>query len=320
LPGVTAVSAVTTLPLGGSNNQSSYMLQDKPEPERGRKPNAEVAIVTPEYFATMGIQILQGRGITADDRKDTRKVALVDTEFVAKNFAPGESPLGKRFVFGGRPEKAEDWIEIVGVVEHIQNYGLGQPTREQTYQPLAQRPPSFFSVVLRTGPAPGTIIDSVRRAMREIAPDLPIVNLRTMDELFDQSIGAQRITVILLAAFAGLGLSLAGVGLYGVISYSVTLRTREIGVRMALGAEPGNVLRHVLRQGLKLAVLGLLLGLVGGVFATKLLQSVLYEVSRFDLLSFATVAVVLASVGVCACWIPARRATRINPTEALRAD
>jgi putative ABC transport system permease protein len=177
-----------------------------------------------------------------------------------------------------------------------------------------------MSFVLRTQTHPAAQAETVRTAMKELSPDLPIIGMKTMDELFSQSIGTQRLTVVMLSSFAALALILAAVGLYGVVSYTVTMRTREIGVRMALGAEPSQVLRRVLKQGVWLTVAGLALGLVGALCISRLMASILYEVSPFDGISFATVGLLLGAIGLFACLIPARRATRIDPLVALRAD
>jgi ABC-type antimicrobial peptide transport system permease subunit len=248
-------------------------------------------------------------------------VIIVDTLFVEKNFPHGGNPIGKRIVYRSRPpEQASDWLEIVGVVTHIQNYALGDPTREQTYIPHTQHQPWSEGFVMRTELEAPALIASVRSAMAELAPDLPIFDLSTMNEVFRSSISTQRLTMMLLGTFAGLALLLAAVGLYGVLSYSVGQRTREIGVRMALGAQSADVVSLVVRHGFKLASLGLLLGAAAAFALTRLLRTVLYEVSPFDPASFAAVAVVLALIGLFACWLPARRATRVNPIEALRAE
>jgi len=268
----------------------------------------------------MNIRLIEGRCFGPDDRKGTRKVAIVDREFVEKSFGRGVSAVGKHFTYGGRPTKPEDWTEIIGVVEHIQNYGLGQPTREQSYVPYAQNMPFSVSFVVRTEQDPSQLARTIRQALRDVAPDLPVFGVRTMDDYFAQSIGPQRLTVQLLGSFAALALVLACLGLYGVLTYTVGQRTREIGVRMALGAQRGEVISLILKYGAKLAGIGLGLGLVIALSLARLLKTVLYEVSPFDPMSFSLVATVLALVGVGACLIPARRATKIDPMEALRTE
>ena len=320
VPGVQAVSVCTPLPLSGDGNQNGYVIEERPDPPSGQVPFSERFRVDPNFFQTLGIRLIAGRSFGPDDRAGSPRVAIVDTDFVAKNFPPGTDVIGKRFAWGGRPADAAGWMQIVGVVEHIQNFGLGRYTREQAYVPYAQSTPAGLSFIVRTNTAPAALMPSLRATMREIAPELPIFGGTTMDELLDRSVGTQRLTVMLLGTFGLLALLLASVGLYGVLNYTVGQRTREIGVRMALGALPGAVVSLVLSQGARLAGLGLALGLVASLGLGRLLQAVLYEVEPFDPASFAAVAAILIVVGLLACWLPARRATRINPNEALRAE
>ena len=325
VPGVTHVAFIDPLPLSGgyqnSGNQEGYYVEGAPLPERGRSPSAERIQISGDYLETMRIPLVAGRGFDQRDTEHSPKVIIVDTLFVEKNFPHGKNPIGKRIVYESRPpEQASDWLEIVGVVAHIQNYTLGDPTREQTYIPHTQHQPWSEGFVVRTDVGAPALIASVRSAMAELAPDLPIFDLFTMDEVFRSSISTQRLTMMLLATFSGLALLLAALGLYGVLSYSVGQRTREIGVRMALGAQSADVVSLVVRHGFNLASLGLLLGAAAAFALTRLLRTVLYEVSPFDPASFGVVAVVLALIGLFACWLPARRATRVNPIEALRSE
>ena len=320
LPGVNSVALVNPLPLGGGGNQNSYYVEGSPLPEPGRQPSTEYFQASGNLFGTLKIPLVAGRTFGLQDTLTSPKVAIVDTKFVEKNFR-GIDPIGKRFVYGSRPPTDEkNWIQIVGVVAHIQNYGLGQNTREQTYVPHTQVVPALMTFTIRTEQDPSALAASLRVAMREVAPDLPLFAMRTMDELFTTSIGTQRLSMMLLATFAGLALLLAAVGLYGVLTYNVTQRTREIGVRMALGATRGSVVALILRHGLKLAGLGLALGLLAALGLTQFVKKILFEVSPFDPLSFAVVALTLAAIGLFACWFPARRATRVDPITALRAE
>lgn len=316
LPGVTSVGLVYPIPLGGGGNQSGFTIEGAQEPEPGKWPSTEVGTINADYFAAMGIPLVAGRSFTALDRADTPQVAIIDTT-LAERFFPGGNPLGKRLRLGG---EKNPWLEIVGVVGHIQNYGIGQPTRYQLYRPFTQAPAAGPSFVLRTAMDPGALSQPLRAAMREVEPTLPIYNLRTMDEVFDRTVAAQRLAMLLLGVFACLALLLAAVGLYGVLSYSVGTRTREFGVRLAVGATPQSLLGLVLGGGLKLAGAGLLLGLAGALGLSRLLQSLLYEVPPHDPLTLGAVATILLIVALWACWLPARRATRVNPIEALRAE
>jgi len=320
VPGVAKVGIVNPLPLSGGGNQSTYYIEGTPVPEPGQAPSAERIQVNGNYFSTLGITLLAGRTFAAQDQEQSPAVAIVDTLFAEKYFH-GQDPIGKRFAYGAKPPaKDSDWLQIVGVVGHIRNYGLNEPTREQTYLPYTQNVPGGMAFAVRTARDPAGLVPLLRAAMHEVAGDLPIFNVRTMDELFKATISTERLTVLLLGIFASLALMLAAVGLYGVLSYSIGQRTREIGVRMALGATPRSVVDLVLRHGLRLAGLGLLLGLLAALGLARLLRSILYEVSPFDPVSFAAVVAVLTGIGIMACWLPARRAARIDPMEALRCE
>jgi putative ABC transport system permease protein len=321
LPGVTNVAAANPLPLTGSSNQNGYVTDLVPEPGLGQMPFAETFQVSTDYFATMGVRLIAGRTFTPSDGPEAPPVVVVDTRFAERNFGSVAAALGRRLSYGGPPrEDSRGWHEIVGVVAHVQNYALGTDTREQTYLHLPQSPPGFLSFVVQTPGAPAALTSAVRAAMREVEPALPVFAERSLAEYFDQSIGTQRLTVTLLGAFAALALMLAAVGLYGVLSYNVGQRTREIGVRMALGAHPRDVVAMIVRHGSILAGVGLVIGMAAAIGAGRLLRSVLYEVSPLDPASFAAVALVLAGVGAIACWLPSRRATRIDPAMALRTE
>ena len=319
LPGVRNVALVNPLPLRGGN-QSTYYVEDTAVPGPGQAPSAERIQVSGDYFAALGIRLTAGRTFGAQDVESSPRAAIVDTTFVEKHF-PGQNPLGKRFAYGERPPDQEtNWMRIVGVVGHIQNFGPRGATREQTYVAFTQNTPAGATFALRAARAPAALAPALRAAMREVAGDLPIFNFRTMDDRMASSMSTERLTLLLLGVFAALALVLAAVGLYGVLNYTVGQRTREIGIRIALGATWRSVVSMTMKQGLKLAGAGLLLGLAAALALTRLLRSMLYEVSPFDPMSFGIVAFVLAGVGVLACWLPARRAARINPLEALRCE
>jgi predicted permease len=319
LPGVTSVGLITPLPMSGGGNQNTFIPEGMADPGPGRFPSAETGPVNPDFFSTMRIPLLAGRTFTPADRKDAPPVVIIDETF-AEKFFPNQDPLGKRVAFGLPISEDNPWMEIVGVVGHIQNYAIGEETRYQLYQPHTQVAPSAISFVVRTEGDPALLSTTVRHALREVDPALPVFGVRTMNEVFTATIATQKLALTLLGVFAGLALVLASIGLYGVLSYSVSQRTREIGVRMAIGADSGKVVSLVLFQGLKLAAFGLVIGLGLSLVLVKLLQSQLYEVSAFDPVNFISVAAILLLVGSVACWIPAWRATRVNPVDALRAD
>lgn len=319
LPGIRKAAVVDPLPLRGGN-QSTYYVEGSPIAAPGKAAVAERGQASGGYFAALDIPLVAGRTFDDGDRGSSRRVAVVDTVFAEKHF-PGRNPLGKRFVYGeGPPADTSGWYEIVGVVGHIKNFGLRSSTREQTYLPMTQSVPQSLSFALRTEREPAALAAELRTLMKELAPGQPLFGFRTLDERFRASISTERLTLLLLGLFAGLALLLAAVGLYGVLSYTVGQRTREIGVRMALGAKPGSVVGLVLGQGLRLAATGLLAGLATALGLSRLLKSLLYEVSPFDPLSFAAVALVLTAIGLLACWLPARRATLVHPLEALRSE
>ena len=319
LPGVKKAALVNPLPMRGGN-QSTYYIEGTPVPVPGQAPSAERIQVNGDYFATLSIPLMAGRTFGAEDVESSPRAVIVDTMFVEKCFH-GQNPLGKRFAYGDKPpDKESNWMRIVGVVGHIRNFGLRGSTREQTYVAFTQNVPTSASFALRTGRDPSALVPSVRAAMREVAGDLPIFNFRTMDDRFASSISTERLTLLLLGVFAALALLLAAVGLYGLLSYTVGQRSREIGIRVALGATRRSVLDLVVGHGLKLAGLGMLLGLATSLGLTRLLSSLLYEVSPFDPASFASVALMLAAVALLACWLPARRASKVDPMEALRHE
>jgi putative ABC transport system permease protein len=318
LPGVTHAALTNPLPLAGGGNQTSFIPEGMDDPGPGKWFSTENNAASRDYFETMQIPLLRGTGFTDQEKADDPDVCIIDTRFVETHFA-GQDPLGKRIVFGGFGNEPR-YATIIGVVGHVENYGIGQDTRVQLYFPYRQGAPGFLSFVLRTTMEPAALTPSIRAAMREVEPTLPVFNVRTMDEVFDLTVTNQRIMLTLLSVFAGLALLLAAIGLYGVLSYIVGQRTREVGIRMALGATGDSVRNLIIGQGLKLAVFGLVLGLLGAISLARLLGSVVYGVSAYDPLSLAAVSLLIIGIGVFSSWFPARRATRVNPLTALRTE
>ncbi len=318
LPGVTHAALTNPLPLSGGGNQTTFLVEGQPEPGPGQRPSTENNAASRDYFETMRIPLLRGSGFTDLESPTDPATIVIDTKF-ADTWFPGQDPIGKRVNFGP-PNGDPVYVTIVGIVGHVQNYGINQDTRVQIYYPYRRITPGGVSFVVRTSQDPAALASAIRAAMREVEPTLPIFGLRTMTEMFDQSVTNERIMLRLLAVFAGIALLLAAIGLYGVLSYIVAQRTREVGVRMALGASAGNVRQLMLGQGLRLALLGLGLGLIGALGLGRAMGSVLYGVSPFDPLSLGVVALLLLLIGLFASWLPARRATRVNPVEALRAE
>lgn len=276
---------------------------------------------TPGYLEAMQIQLVRGRWIEPTDGPATPLVAVVDEAFANRAW-PNKDPIGRRVSFSQNPDGTPRWRSVVGVVRHVKHYGLASEGREQLYYSLDQADFGGRSMfVVARGPAdPRILLNSIRREVAKGDAELPIYNVRTMEERLTASVGLERLIMLLVGGFGCLALVLAAVGIYGVISYSVTQRTREIGVRMALGAEPGKILSLVLRSGMLLAVAGVLIGLGAGLGLTRVMQSLLFGVSATDPLTFGLVPVVLLAVAALACLLPALRAARTDPMIALRHE
>jgi putative ABC transport system permease protein len=279
--------------------------------------------VSPGFFEALRIPVLRGRTLTDQDRDGTPRVAVIDDEFV-RRYWPNESPIGKRFTFGP-PEGAVDtttreWIEVVGVVGHTKHEGLDAEARLQLYLPYRQVPIPFMAVAARTAGDPDRSVNQIRQAVLAVDPELPISNVRTMEELIELSVGQRKLSMMLLSLFSGIALLLASIGIYGVMSYSVSQRARELGVRIALGAGRGDVLRLVLRQGMSLALLGIAIGLGAALGLTRLIQSQLFGVGATDPLTFVSVAIILGATALAANLLPAVRAMRVDPAVVLRDE
>lgn len=319
IPGVNSVGVVNPLPFG-SGNQNPYYVEGAPLPAKGEVISAEYIEANGGYFDAMDINLVAGRLFDARDRPGSPRVIIVDRVFVERNF-PGQDPIGRRVVYGrAPPEDPAQWMEIIGVVEHIKDHGVTGPSIEQTYVPHTQSIPAAMTFTLGTALEPAALSPAIRSAMREVLADSPVFAVQSLQRIFHQSIATQRLSLVLLGVFAGLAVVLAAVGLFGVLSYHVGQRTREFGIRSALGATPRGLVRQVLREGGGLALLGLALGAVGAVTMSGALQSLLYGVRPFDLATLAAASALLGAVGFLACLLPARRAAQTDPMEALRAD
>jgi putative ABC transport system permease protein len=318
LPGVEAVGAVSTLPLSGNNWGRSLTVEGFPVLSVGQAPLIQHNVITPGYFRTLGIPLLEGRDFTDADVQNGPKIAIID-ERIAREYWPNESAIGKRIRFGP-PEDNEPWHTIVGVVGAVRHERLEATTRNSVYLPHTEISIGRMSLVVRAAASPERMVEPVRGQIREIDPDLPITNVRTMEEVVAQSVWQPRLYTILFGIFAVVALLLAAVGLYGVMAYTVTIRTHEIGLRVALGARPGDVLKLIAGQGIKLVMIGVATGLGAALLLTRLMASLLFGTSASDPLTFAGIAVLLTLVALLACWIPARRATKVDPMVALRYE
>jgi putative ABC transport system permease protein len=316
LPGVQTVGVSSGLPLGFNGWQTSFRVEGQPEPEPGHIPITDACITTPDYFSVMGIALLKGRNFTEQDVKDGPHVTLVDEEF-ARRFWPGEDAVGKLI----RPGTTDPTVTVVGIVRRVKMDGLNEDSnRVQSYYPMRQLPSAAMIVVVKTTNDPMGLASAVREQVLALDPNQPVYGINTMDQIRDDSIAPDRLNLMLLAIFGAVALILAGVGISGVMAYSVTQRTHEIGIRMALGARQSDVLSMIIRQGMSLAVGGLAVGLGGAWLATRAMASLLFGVSATDPATFAVISVVLAGVALGACFVPARRATKVDPMIALRHE
>ncbi len=275
---------------------------------------ADYAQVSPGYFRTMNIPLLQGRDFNETDRTNTVPVTVVNERFV-KNFKLGTNVLGRLISFGGVKN-----IEIIGVVKDTKRSGLAGVQRGEVFRTYQQQCWGFMSLVVRTQRDPAEITRVVRAELDTLDKDQPIENVRTMTHLVASSVGQRRLSVQLLAGFSGVALLLAAIGLYGVLAFNVTQRTQEIGIRMALGAQRRDVLGLVVCQGMRLALLGVGIGLAAALALSRVLQTLLFEVKPTDPLTFTAVSLALIAVALLACWLPARRAALVDPMEALRYE
>jgi putative ABC transport system permease protein len=324
LPGVQSVSVSNGIPFEGANFPP-IVLEGKPAPPPGQDPSGLLYIVSADYFKTMRIDLVRGRLFSTEDRKDTPLVALIDEVF-ARQYFPNEDPIGKRFKLN-TPDA--DSREIIGVVRHVEHSSLeGRTTNTAEFYfnfdqlPLATLPRYVrrVNLLVRTTVEPLSLAGSVRNQISALDKDQAVFNVRTMEQALAQSVAARRFSMILLAVFALLALTLAAVGIYGVISYSVAQRTREVGIRMALGAKTIDVLNLVVRDGLKLVLIGIVVGLAGALLLTRLMTTLLFGVRATDTVTYVTVSLGLIIVALLACSIPARRATKVDPLVALRFE
>jgi putative ABC transport system permease protein len=313
-PGIREASAVSVLPESSNFNTMAMEIEGRVYPRGGISPDQYD--VTPDYFRELGIPLIAGRLFTGQDDRDHPKVALIN-QTAARRLWPDRSPVGAKIHTGS---KSAPWRTVVGVVGDVYQYGLDSQKTMQLYYPYEQDANYDMTLLLRGDVNPLGLTGAVRRAVFTIDKDLPISDVEPLDEVLSDSVAGRRFSVLLLALFAAGALALAAVGIYGVISYSVTQRTCEFGIRVALGAQPGDVLGLVLRQSMLLVALGTAIGLAAAFALTRLLATLLFGVSATDLPTFAAVSLVLMGVALAASFIPARRATRTDPMIALRSE
>ena len=314
MPGVEKAAIAANPPLM-TGWQSGFLAEGQPEPPPGQGPSAEVGVVTPDYFATIGTPLLRGRTFSPNDTKDTPPVMIID-QGVAERWFPGQDPIGKRIRINNNV-----WRTVVGVVPHLKAYGFSETlSLPQVYFPQTQVPQTGVVILLRTSLPVATLEQPLRQIVASLDPAQPVFDIRTMQQRVEETWATPRLMSFLLGTFAGLALLLAVVGLYGVMAYNGVRRMREIGVRLALGARRRQIVAMMLHQGMRLLVIGLVVGFAGTLAASRVLRSLLFQVSATDPLTYFGVALLLATVAAIACWIPARRASRVDPIITLRAE
>ena len=317
MPGVESGAAVNFLPLGGSNASDGYLVEGEPEPSPDQENLARYRVCTPDYFQTMGIRVVKGRSFTEYDKADAPKVVIVNEALARKHWPNGDA-VGKRIKSYGPPDKAP-WYEIVGVVQDVK-HELNIPVTPEFYFPYAQDVWNSMVVVAKTKANPASLAGALRQQVWAIDKDQAVFDVHTMQEVRAISVGMYSSGSVMLGIFAGLALLLASIGIYGVMAFAVTQRTQEIGIRMALGAGRVDVLKLIFRHGMKLAVLGIVIGLLGSWGLTRFMKGLLFGVAPTDVLTFSLVSLALLAAAFLACYLPARRATKVDPLIALRYE
>ena len=321
VPGVASAGAISELPLSGSNTSDYFTIEGRPPIAKEAEPLTEYRVVTPRYFESMGIPLLSGRDFAGSDTRQSPNVVVINEAFAHQHF-PGENPLGHRIKLQGQER---DPLLIVGVVGNVRDFGLDEQPTPEAYvsflqNPLSQTYQRSMTIVARTKSDPRDVAGSLRSALSSIDKGLPVYAIKPMTEYLRDSLSRRRFNLVLLSVFGGVALTLAAVGIYGVISYGVTQRTHEMGIRMALGAQPRDVLKLVVRQAMLLALGGVGIGLLASLALTRLMKSLLFNVGVTDPLTFAVIALLMTLVALLACLVPARRATKVDPLVALRYE
>jgi putative ABC transport system permease protein len=314
LPGVRNAAISAALPLS-AKRITPLLPEGQPDVPLAQRPFVDIEAISPQWFQTMRVPLLGGREFTDTDNALTPKVIIVNETF-ARRFWPNQNPIGKHVVVGRGPDPSE----VVGMAADVRNNGLAQDTQAQLYLPFQQLSWGNMNLLVRTAVQPNSLVSAVRAQISGVDPDQPVTNIQTVDQFMDSSRAQPRFTMLLLGVFSAAALALAVIGIYGVLAYSVTQRRQELGIRLALGAERGNILGLVVRQGLMLTGVGIAVGLVAALFLTRLMSSLLYKVGALDLATFALTPLAFLAIALLASYLPALRATKVNPVEALRAN
>jgi putative ABC transport system permease protein len=314
VPGVERASASQATPIIGGGTIRPVLAEGRPEPQPGQERTAHMGSVTPGYLESMSIPLLSGRTIARSDTADTQPVAMIGETLAAREFG-GENPLGRKIRLGAR-----DWYQVIGVVKDIHYYRVTEPVESEAYVAFSQAPSRAMSVVVRTAGDPSSAAAAIRAAVRAVDPNQAVSKVETISTLMEEINAPQRILTQISSFFGALALFLAAIGIYGVMAYAVAERTQEIGVRMALGAQRGDVLRLIFRQSAGMLGGGMIVGLAAAFALARVMHNFLFGVRPTDPVTFLSAAVILAAVAALACWIPARRAAGVDPVIALRHE
>ncbi|MGA9767461.1 MAG: ABC transporter permease [Blastocatellia bacterium] len=321
-PGAESAAAISDLPLGGNNTNDYFTVEGRPAIAKEEQPLAEYRVITPDYFKSMGIPMLSGRDIALTDTKQTPNVAVINESFARRHFPDGDA-IGHRLRFQGQQR---DPLLIVGIVGDVHDFGLDEKPTPEAYVPFLQDPlrdssyARSMTLVVRTKSDPEALAGAFRSEALAVDKSLPVYSIKPMSGYMRDSLSQRRLNMMLLGIFAAVALVLAAVGIYGVLSYTVSQRTHEIGIRMAVGARPSDILKLVVRQAMSMALAGVAVGLVASFALTRLMSSLLFGVSATDPATFALISIILTGVALAACFVPARRATKVDPMIALRYE
>ena len=317
-PGVKSAGAISLLPLGGQASSGTTTIDSPLAAAAAEEPEVDMRTVTPDYFKSMGVSLVRGRFFDQRDTDTSQPVAIID-ESLAQTYWPNQDPIGRRVHQGDRMANVP-WVTVIGVVRHVRNRTLEARSRTEVYYPQAQRPSRSMALTVLTAGNPMDLATTIQKEVSGLDPELPVYRVRTMAEVMGESVARRRVALVLLAAFAGLALLLASVGIYGVMSYLANQRQREIGLRIALGSRRGQVLQLMIGQGMRTIAIGLLIGILPALALTRLMSGLLFGVRPADPLALGGAAVLLLAVALVATFIPARRASNVNPMVALRYE
>jgi putative ABC transport system permease protein len=317
LPGIESAGGIDPLPLSNNNGTTGFVIEGRPMLATADRPEADQRVITGNYFGTMRIPILKGRAFTEQDRQETPRRIIINETFAHRYWPQGDG-MGKRLGFDDGPN--QNWWEIVGVVGNVKHESLNAQAKPEVYFSYEQSPNNFMTLVARTSSDPANMITTLRTQIMALDPDQPVFDVKTMEQRLAISVAKTQFVMLLLSIFSILALLLAAIGIYGVMAYAVTQRTREIGIRLALGAQTRDVLSIVLGQGMTLSVIGVAIGLGVALGVTRVMATLLYGVTATDALTFVSVSLLLLGVALLACSIPAWRASKVNPLEALRHE